>query len=88
MTGAVDPKVSEMDGLAALPRRNGEVAFDEPWEGRVFGAALAVVQHHDLDWDEFRQRLIAAVADDPERPYWESWLAALESLLADLGVGS
>ena len=82
----VDAAVSEMDGVAALPRRNGELAFDEPWQGRVFGAALAVVQEQGLDWDEFRRRLITAIGDDPERPYWESWLAAFEALLADLGI--
>jgi nitrile hydratase accessory protein len=82
----VDSAVSEMDGVAALPRRNGELAFDEPWQGRVFGAALAVVQEQGLDWDEFRQRLITAIGDDPERTYWESWLCALERLLADLGL--
>jgi nitrile hydratase accessory protein len=82
----VDSAVSGMDGVAALPRRNGELAFDEPWQGRVFGTALAVVQEQGLDWDEFRERLITAIDEDPERPYWESWLAALEVLLADLDI--
>ena len=86
MTEVVDQAVSEMDGAAALPRRNGELAFDEPWQGRAFGAALAVVQEQGLDWDDFRRRLIAAIEAEPERPYWESWLAALESLLADHGI--
>ena len=34
-----------------------------------------------LPWDEFRSRLIAAIADDPERPYYESWAVALEQLV-------
>ena len=42
----------------------------------------------DLDWDRFRQRLISAIADDPERPYYESWVAALESLVVDEGLAS
>ena len=65
-----------------VPRRNGELAFDAPWQARAFGLAAAVVQtRFDDDWEPFRTRLIAAVAADEGRPYWESWTAALEHLL-------
>ena len=77
-----------MAGEAALPRQNGELVFDAPWQGRVLGMALAVVQELGLDWDEFRQRLIAAIDADPTRPYYESWTAALTDLVVDLGVAS
>ena len=70
------------DVAATLPRVNGEVAFDEPWQGRAFGAAVALVEALDLGWDAFRSRLMAAVEADPERPYWESWVAALDDLVA------
>jgi hypothetical protein len=67
------------------PRRNGELAFDEPWQSRVFGLAAAVVEHaYAGDWEPFRQRLIATIAAEPERPYWESWTAALEALTESL----
>ena len=69
-----------MDGPEALPRSNGELVFSAPWEGRVFGLALALVRAHGLAWDEFRTRLIAAIAAEPSRPYFESWTAALEAL--------
>lgn len=75
------------DGPTAPPRRNGELAFDEPWQARAFGLAAAVVEtRFGGDREPFRRRLIEAVADRPDRPYWESWLAALESLLAAEGV--
>ncbi len=77
-----------MAGHAALPRQNGELVFDAPWQGRVLAIALAVVQHRGLDWDEFRQRLISAIEADPTRPYYESWTAALTDLVVDLGVAS
>jgi nitrile hydratase accessory protein len=73
----------DVDGPGAPPRRNGELAFDAPWEGRVFGLALAVTEQAGLSWEAFRSRLIEAVSDEPDRPYWESWLVALERLLAD-----
>lgn len=78
-----------MSGLddVEVPRRNGELAFDAPWQARAFGLAAAVVQTRFADdWEPFRTRLIAAIAADGGRPYWQSWTAALEDLLvsADL----
>ncbi len=65
-----------------VPRRNGELAFDAPWQGTVFALAAAVVeQAFGGDREPFRQQLIKAIAADPDRPYWESWTAALEALV-------
>jgi hypothetical protein len=70
--------LSELD----LPRRNGELAFDAPWQSRVFGLAAAVTdQAFGGDTEPFRQQLIKAIAAEPSRPYWESWTAALEALV-------
>ena len=72
----------DVDGPAAPPRSNGELVFDAPWQARVFGLAAAVVEtRFGGDREPFRQHLIAAIAADPERPYWESWTAALEDLV-------
>jgi len=61
--------------------------FDAPWQGRVFGLAAAVVEtRFDGDREPFRQRLIAAIAADPERPYWDSWAVALEDLVTTSGL--
>ncbi len=71
-----------------LPRRNGELAFDAPWQPRVFGLAAAVVSHaFGGDSEPFRQQLIVAIAAEPGRPYWESWTAALEVLVETLPEG-
>ena len=35
-------EIADMSGQAALPRKNGELVFDEPWQGRVFGMAVAL----------------------------------------------
>jgi nitrile hydratase accessory protein len=82
----VRPEVQRMAGEAALPRQNGELVFDAPWQGRVLGMALALVEQRGLDWDDFRQRLIAAIDADPTRPYYESWTVALTDLVVDLDV--
>jgi hypothetical protein len=66
-----------------LPRSNGELAFDEPWQGRALGMAIALVERFDLDWDDFRRHLIAAIEADPDRAYWDSWAAALDAFVAE-----
>jgi hypothetical protein len=46
-----------------LPRRNGELAFDAPWQSTVFALAAAVIEHaFGGDREPFRQQLIAAIA--------------------------
>ena len=86
MTPRVDTAVTEMTGAAAPPRRNGELVFDAPWQGRVFGMAIGVVEHFGLEWKAFQERLIAAIAAHPEAPYYDCWVAALEQFLLDYGV--
>jgi nitrile hydratase accessory protein len=61
-----------------------EVPFGAPWEGRAFAMAVALVQERGVPWDSFRTRLVAAIDEAPDRPYYESWLVALERLAADL----
>jgi nitrile hydratase accessory protein len=82
----VSAEIREMDGPAALPRLNGELVFEAPWQSRAFATAVALVQRLGVDWDEFRRRLIAAIAAAPERPYYDSWVAALEDLVAARGL--
>ena len=68
-----------------LPRRNGELALDAPWQGTVFALAAAVIEHaFGGDREPFRKQLIAAIAAQPGRSYWESWTAALEALVQAL----
>jgi hypothetical protein len=73
--------LSELD----LPRRNGELAFDAPWQSTVFALAAAVVEHaFGGDREPFRKQLIKAIAARPDRAYWESWTTALEALVETL----
>jgi nitrile hydratase accessory protein len=88
--GAPDPALGDLAGNAALPRQNGELVFAAPWEGRVFGLAVALHERGLYTWDEFRDRLIAEFAradraGDPST-YYERWLAAFERLLLDKGM--
>jgi nitrile hydratase accessory protein len=87
---SADSLVRSMDGPAAVPRRNGELVFEEPWQGRVFGMAVALHGHRLYDWQEFQRELIAQIAEAEARgdasTYYERWLAAFERLLAARGL--
>jgi hypothetical protein len=72
------------DLAATLPRDNGELVFEAPWQGRVLAMAVVLVDKLGLEWDDFRRRLIDTIAEEPEGPYYESWLAALEALVASV----
>ena len=87
-TPELDPAVARMEGAAALPRKNGELIFEAPWQGRAFGMALAVVERLAVSWSEFQKRLIASIAARPDAPYYESWVAALETLVVDYRLAS
>ena len=88
MSVKVGAEVTAMGGGAALPRRNGELVFEAPWQGRAFGMALAVVERLGLPWSAFQRHLIAEIAVRPEAPYYERWLAALERLVVEHGVAT
>jgi cobaltochelatase CobN len=87
---SVDRVVAVMEGRAALPRKNGELVFEEPWQGRVFGMAVALHERGVLPWEEFRRALIAQIAAAETRPgpfvYYEIWLRTFEELLAGKGL--
>ncbi len=77
-----------LHGRAAPPMVNGEVTFDEPWQGRVFGMAHELARAGVFAWDDFRAELIARIAaweaahpDGHDYPYYDCFLEALERSL-------
>ena len=72
-----------------VPRRNGELVFEAPWESRAFGMVAAYLETSGLGWEHFRRHLIASIAaDGQDTPYYESWVHALEEMLAADGISS
>ncbi len=94
MKHTLDPAISRMEGKVALPRKNGELTFEAPWQGRAFGLAVALYHRGVFVWDEFRDRLIAEISsqdtkaseEDPGSAYYERWLSSLEKLLVEKGL--
>ena len=69
----------------SLPRANGEPAFDAPWQARAHALAVLCVEASGREWDDFRRRLMAAIEEDGRRPYWDSWVVALDAFVAEWG---
>jgi nitrile hydratase accessory protein len=78
------------------PRAGGTLQFTRGWERTAFGVALALSRDGHFEWEDFRQRLIAAIGvwesehatDDPSWNYYDQWLAALESVVVASGIAT
>ena len=55
-----------LEGAIAPPMANGELIFELPWQGRVFGMARSLCDQGVYEWDEFRENLIDEIA------YWDA----------------
>jgi nitrile hydratase accessory protein len=79
-----------MAGFGPIEREDDEPLFHADWERRAFAIAVNLAEQGVFEWSEFQQQLVRAIAeaeqDDPQNPrrdYCESWLVALEALLAE-----
>ncbi len=83
-------EIANMEGGAALPRSNGELVFEAPWEGRAFGIAVSLNERGLYPWRAFRDGLVDEIAHDDgdgaPTSYYQRWLATLEGLLVQQGV--
>jgi nitrile hydratase accessory protein len=80
------------DALVAtldLPRANGELVFDEPWQARALGMGVVTIEALGIGVVEWRDALADAIerhgydpAEDPASAYYAAWVDALERLVA------
>lgn len=91
-----------MDASLQPPMANGEVLFSEPWQGRVFGIAIALHEKGVFSWPEFQAALIATIAmwdaenlhsklmpvtdTDDSYRYYDHFQAALAAVLVEKGM--
>ena len=87
---APDPHITAMDEQVALPRKNGELVFEAPWEARAFGLAVALNEAGVYPWRDFSQGLAAETAAQEQQgahaSYYERWLETLEKLAIAQGL--
>jgi nitrile hydratase accessory protein len=97
VTAAADLAVVDaaLGAAAPLPRSNGELVFEEVWQGRALGLGVVALERLGASWSEFRDYLVAAIAAHLPAPgesaataYYTAWLDAVEALLAARGFGN
>ncbi len=75
------------------PQQSDELIFKTPWEARIFAMVAHLSDQDKFVWDEFRDELIANIADCGHEEskcgeadgtaYYRAWLAAAEKLFGD-----
>ncbi len=92
MAQEIEREVTNMSGTSALPRSNGELIFENPWEGRAFGVAVALTHAGRYEWREFNSVFIEHISKAEQSgdssTYYQRWLAALEELTLKKGFVS
>ena len=80
-----DPYLATLD----LPRTNGELVFDEPWQARALGTGVIALRELGVGTVEWRDALAEAIDrhgydpdEDPANAYYTAWLDALERIVA------
>ncbi|MCH8222240.1 MAG: nitrile hydratase accessory protein [Chloroflexi bacterium] len=88
MAPTPDRQISNMPEEVELPRSNGELVFEAPWEGRAFGLAVALNEGGAYEWSEFVSQLSREIKADPseEKAYYEKWLSGLAGLAVKKGL--
>lgn len=76
----------KLSDLKSLPRDENGPVFAEPWEAQAFAMAVKLGDAGVFTWSEWAETLGAAIRAEPERGYYDSWLAALEQLVEAKGL--
>ena len=64
-----------------------EPLFSQPWEAQAFAMVVKLHEKGAFTWSEWAATLGAEIKS-ADRPYYESWLAALEKIVEVKGLMS
>jgi nitrile hydratase accessory protein len=64
-----------------------EPVFNEPWEAQAFAMVVKLHEGGAFTWVEWAETLGAEIKS-ADRPYYESWLSALEKIVEAKGLMS
>ena len=76
----------KLSDTSAIPKDADGPVFAEPWEAQAFAMAVKLHEQGTFTWGEWAAVLGTELHGQPLRPYYESWLAALEKLVESKGL--
>lgn len=93
---SLESRRAEVDALVCgLPApRDGDQAFDEPWQIRAFALAVGAHEAGEFEWPAFQSALIESIRSWEDQDagtsesgwsYYEHWVRALEVVLDSVG---
>jgi nitrile hydratase accessory protein len=85
----IERLLAGLPNAGAIPRDEGELSFNEPWEVRTLGIVVALHEAGHFAWPEFQAKLIEVIGEwevlpPDERPAWSyyaCWQQAAERLI-------
>ncbi len=84
----------DLQQLPDLPKDGDEPVFNEPWQAQAFALAVKLQEQGYFSWTQWCETLhreiqAAQAAGDPDLgcTYYLHWLAALEHLVVEQGLG-
>ena len=91
---AVERLLGELPAAGAIPRKEGELSFEAPWQIRALALAVAAHDRGRFPWSDFQGRLIEAIRHWERAPagqrgdweYYQHWVRALEELVVEAGL--
>ena len=79
--------VGGQTGFGPVPPEDGGEPFHADWEARVFALNRALLRRGVYNLDEFRDAVERIPPEDYlSASYYERWLRAIETLVAERGV--
>lgn len=83
-----------MNSVLSIPRNDAGPVFSAPWQAEIFAITLILYEQEIFSWIEWSEMLRSKINDaqddgDPDLgdTYYHHWLAALEQMIVDKGVG-
>jgi len=79
----------DLSSLPGIVLDGNEPVFSEPWQAQAFALVIGLHETGLFDWTEWATALsqqLANAENDSADNYYNHWLSALESLIADKGL--
>jgi len=78
----------DLKNLPDMVLVDDEPVFNEPWEAQAFAMVINLHQNGAFTWAEWADALSKQIHGPETRDYYQHWLCALESLVAEKQLAS